>query len=134
MNPRNEASYRITLKRCLHAVYGVNNRPDISSIKELEIAVKEAAINAPATVAHAIEKRFRFAASKWEEGNNSGHAATLAVCSGIAEGVWEGVWEGVRKACALLGVEVTFPGLYPMYEKNGRQELFGGLERLVSIP
>lgn len=59
---------------------------------------------------------FNRAAKAWERGNNSGDADYLVRC----ERQCDACRNRAEKLLAPLGIDVSYPGLYPCFEVDGR--------------
>ena len=113
MTQAQAAAYRVALKRILRAsgrvVDNYISTPDLAGL------VRLVASGEPGLVGKMLADKFKAAASAWERGNNSGNNA------GLQDGKDE--CDRLRRtACAVLalwGVKVTFPGLYPAFEREG---------------
>ena len=65
-----------------------------------------------------VDAKFRAAALAWERGNNSGVSALLTA----AEERCDRLRDQAEAMLAPLGIQCSYPGLYPCFEVNGYHE------------
>ncbi len=109
-NGRAEAGARALIKRAMRRS-GLDIEPDTSP--DLLASWARQPSSAP-EIARGLMGQFERAADKWVEGNNSGDARRLEACNDECDNLRD----QAEIVCAVLGLRVDYPGLYPTFMRE----------------